>query len=146
MIGIARRICLRDMATERLAQHDGLLYANRIAETFNVGGPLGQRPLRRIAAGRSSIAAMVYPYQLIVFGQRQQFGLDTHVVKTRTTVQDQQGRDPDGLASYGPGFRAGDIKIQARAIDIHVHANPSSFLTCNALLRKLQPSREGASA
>ena len=116
-----RRVRHRDHAAERVAEHDRLLDAERVAEVAHVVAPLGEVPLLGRAAIAAAVAAVVEVDELRRVGERRESGLVRRVIEAGTAVQQQQRRPLAHRGSVGDELRAVDVEEEPDVADLDVH-------------------------
>jgi hypothetical protein len=123
MAGVALDVALRHEAAERLAQHDGLDDAQRVAQAHDIVGEGVQRPLPGRPAIAAAMAAVVVVDHLRDVGHAAEERPQARVVEARAAVQQQQR----GLLAQGrPGgdvLRSFDVDVEPDAgFDLDAHA------------------------
>jgi hypothetical protein len=121
MGGVPRGIGLRDHAAEGVAQHNGLLDADRVAEGANVVAPLRQVPVRRVAMLAAPVAAVVEIDELGDICEMGKGGLEGGMVTARAAVQQQDSGALAHIRTVGDEFRAVNIEEEAGVVDGDMH-------------------------
>ena len=118
---ISRGMGHRHHAAVGSADRDDGPEAERHAQGLHVLDVLVQRVARRVAAGRTSLAAVVEVDQLHRVGQRAEGGLEAGVVASRAAVDDEGHRPLAHVRPVGHQAGALDVEVDLGVADLQSH-------------------------
>ncbi len=121
---MALDVALRHEAAERLAQHDGLDDAQRVAQAHDVVGEGIQRPLLGRPAIAAAVAAVVVVDHLCDVGEAAEVRPEARVVEAGAAVKQQQRGLLAQHRTVGHELRALDVEVESDAgFDLDAHAS-----------------------